>query len=43
LTRGAEFGGAEWLEIIRPTRTRQLDTLRILPRDRDLLARVSWS
>ena len=38
-----EFGGVEWLEIIRPTRTGQLDTLRILPSNRKLLARVSWS
>lgn len=38
-----EFGGVEWLEIIRPTRTGQLDALRILPRDRGLIARVSWS
>ncbi len=38
-----EFGGVEWLEIIRPTRTGQLDTLRILPCNRKLLARVSWS
>ena len=37
-----EFGGVEWLEVIRPTRTRQLDTLRIQPRDRKLLKRVSW-
>ena len=38
-----EFGGVEWLEVIRPTRTRHLDALRILPRDRELLARVAWS
>lgn len=38
-----EFGGVEWLEIIRPTRTGQLDALRILPCNRKLLARVSWS
>jgi len=38
-----EFGGVEWLEIIRPTRTGQIDALRILPRSRELLARTSWS
>lgn len=37
-----EFGGADWLEIIRPTRAGQLDPLRILPRSREFLARV-WS
>jgi hypothetical protein len=37
-----EYGGVEWLEIIQPTRTRQLDALRILPRNPSLLARVSW-
>ena len=38
-----EFGGLEWIEIVRPTRTSPLDALRILPRDRKLLTRVSWS
>jgi hypothetical protein len=29
-----EFGGQEWIEIVRPTRTRPLDALRIVPRNR---------
>ncbi len=35
-------GGTEWLEVVNPTRARPLDTLRILPRNRELLARVTW-
>jgi len=35
-------GGTEWLEVVNPTRTRPLDTLRIQPRNRELLARVTW-
>jgi hypothetical protein len=38
-----KYGGAEWIEVVRPTRTRPLDTLRILPRDRRLLDRASWA
>lgn len=38
-----ESGGIEWLEVIRPTRTKPLHGLRILPRDRELLARLNWS
>jgi hypothetical protein len=38
-----EYRGMEWLEVVRPTRTRPLDTLRILPRDHRLLDRVSWA
>lgn len=37
-----EYRGVEWLEVVRPTRTRPLDALRILPRDRQLLERASW-
>jgi hypothetical protein len=38
-----EFGGQEWIEVVRPTRTRPLDTLRILPRNRQVLAQIPWS
>lgn len=38
-----EYRGMEWLEVVRPTRTRPLDTLRILPRDHRLLDRVNWA
>jgi hypothetical protein len=38
-----EYGGVEWLEVVRPTRTRPLDTLRILPRNHELLDRVRWA
>jgi len=38
-----EYGGVEWLEVVRPTRTRPLDTLRILPRNLQLLDRANWA
>jgi hypothetical protein len=38
-----EYGGVEWQEIVHPTRTRPLDALRIVPCDRELLARATWS
>ena len=38
-----EYCGVEWLEVVRPTRTRRLDALRILPRDRQLLERLRWT
>lgn len=38
-----EFAGREWIEVVHPTRTRPLDTLRILPGDRQLLKQVRWS
>ena len=38
-----EHGGVEWLEVVHPTRTRPLDALRIIPRDRELLERAAWS
>jgi hypothetical protein len=38
-----EYGGVEWLEVVHPTRTRPLDALRVVPRDRELLARAVWS
>jgi len=37
-----EFGGREWIEVVHPTRTKPLDTLRILPGDRQILSRVRW-
>lgn len=38
-----EFGGVEWLEIVRPTQASPLHALRISPRDRTLFKRVTWS
>ena len=38
-----EFGGLEWLEVVRPTRTRSLDVLAILPRNLQLLDHAEWS
>jgi hypothetical protein len=38
-----ESGGVEWLEVVRPTRTRPLDALRILPRNLQLLDRANWA
>jgi len=40
--RLTKYGGVEWLEIVRPTRTRPLDALCILPRDRRLLDQARW-
>jgi hypothetical protein len=37
-----EFGGIEWTEVIRPTRTRPLDALRIRPGDRSRLEQLEW-
>jgi len=37
-----EYGGVEWQEVVHPTRTRPLDALRIIPCDRELLARATW-
>jgi hypothetical protein len=39
-----EYGGVEWLEVVHPTRSRPLHSLRILPRDRQALrrARMDW-
>jgi hypothetical protein len=37
-----EFGGLEWLEVVRPTRTQPLHSLRILPGNREILARAGW-
>ena len=34
------FGGAEWVEVVHPTRTRPLDCLRIVPLDRERLDQV---
>lgn len=36
------YGGVEWLEIVRPTRTKPLDAFLILPGDRDLLSEIHW-
>jgi len=36
------FGGAEWLEVVHPTRTRPLDCLRIVPLDRQQLDQAAW-
>lgn len=38
-----QFGGLEWTEVIRPTRTRPLDALRIYPGDLRSLEQASWS
>jgi hypothetical protein len=37
------FGGMEWIEVVRPTRTRPLDCLRIVPLDRERLDQVAWN
>lgn len=37
-----EYGGVEWLEVIRPTRAKPLDTLRIRPGDRSRLEQILW-
>jgi hypothetical protein len=36
------FGGAEWVEIVHPTRTMPLDCLRIVPLDREALGQAAW-
>lgn len=36
------FGGAEWIEVARPTRTRPLDCLRIIPLDKEKLDQAAW-
>ena len=38
-----EFNGVEWIEVVHPTRTRPLDTLRIKPLNRTRLGKMSWS
>jgi hypothetical protein len=38
-----KYGGVEWLEVVHPTRTRPLETLRIVPLDRQLLDQTHWS
>ena len=39
-----EYGGVEWIEVVRPTRTRSLDCLRIKPGNLEVLSalRMSW-
>jgi hypothetical protein len=37
-----EYGGVEWIEVVRPTRTQPLYALRIIPLDKSLL-RQAWS
>jgi hypothetical protein len=37
-----EFGGVEWIEVVRPTLTRPLDCLRIVPLDTQKLRRATW-
>ncbi len=37
-----KYGGIEWTEVIRPTRTRPLDALRIRPGDRSRLEQLKW-
>lgn len=37
-----EYGGVEWIEVVRPTRTRPLDALRIRPGDRSRLGQLQW-
>jgi hypothetical protein len=37
------YGGVEWLEVVHPTRTRPLETLRIVPRDCQLLDQAEWA
>ena len=36
------FGGAEWIEVVRPSRTRPLDCLRIVPLNRERLDQAAW-
>jgi hypothetical protein len=36
------FDGAEWIEVVHPTRTRPLDCLRIVPLDRQGLGQALW-
>ena len=38
-----EFGGAEWVEVVRPTRTQPLHSLRIAPLNRGVLGSSKWS
>jgi hypothetical protein len=38
-----EFRGAEWVEVVHPTRTKPLDAVRIKPLKRKLLSQMSWS
>ena len=37
-----EHSGIEWTEVVHPTRTRPLDTLRIRPGDRSRLEQLEW-
>jgi hypothetical protein len=37
-----EFGGVEWIEVVRPTLTRPLDCLRIVPLDAQKLRQATW-
>lgn len=37
-----EHGGVEWLEVVHPTRTKQLDCLRIVPLDAKKLSNARW-
>lgn len=37
-----ECGGVEWLEVVRPTRTKPLDCLRIVPIDKAKLEKARW-
>jgi hypothetical protein len=38
-----EYNGAEWIEVVHPTRTKPLHALRIKPLNRKLLGVMSWS
>lgn len=37
-----EFGGVEWLEVVRPTKTQPLHCMRIVPLDRTKLDQAAW-
>ena len=38
----AELGGAEWLEVVHPTRNGSLDCLCVIPLDRKKLKELRW-